>query len=125
LRADDTDGGVKPLNVEPLNVEPSNEDQDRNQKSGPEANGRKSLLRSRGRSLEITGLGVIACFVVAFASLVGDGTIQLSQYLIFLAMMLISAGGMVWRIVRLTPRPQPIAVERLAPGAYRVSFRGR
>ena len=102
-----------------------NEEQDRNQESDPEANGRSALLKSRGRSLEITGLGIIVSLVVAFWSLVGDGTIQFSQYLVFLACMLISAAGMVWRILKLTPQNRAVPVERLQPGIYRVSFRGR
>lgn len=113
--ADNISGGVRPLN----------EEQDRNQESDPEANGRSALLKSRGRSLEITGLGIIVSLVVAFWSLVGDGTIQFSQYLVFLACMLISAAGMVWRILKLTPQNRAVPVERLQPGIYRVSFRGR
>jgi hypothetical protein len=54
---------------------------------------------------------------------VGDGTIQFSQYLVFLVFMLISAAGMVWRIWKLGPRAQAVPAERLQPGVYRVSFR--
>jgi hypothetical protein len=50
-----------------------------------------------GRELEITGLGVIASLIIAFWSLVGDGTLLLSQYLVFVSLLLVSAAGMVWR----------------------------
>lgn len=96
---------------------------DKTEESDSERNGRNALLRSRGRSLEITGLGIIISLIVSFWSLVGDGTIELSQYLIFVSLMLISAGGMVWRLWKLTPQGQ-VAADRLQPGAYRVSFRG-
>lgn len=102
-----------------------NEDRSKNRESGSEANGRNVLLKSRGQSLEITGLGIIVSLVVAFWSLVGDGTIAFSQYLIFVSFMLISAAGMVWRIWKFAPQPQAIAAERLQPGVYRVSFRGQ
>lgn len=107
-----SEGGLTPLN----------EDQNKNHESDSEANG--PLLKSRGRSLEITGLGIIISLVVAFGSLVGDGTIPLSQYLVFVSLMSISAAGMVWRIRKLTPQAQAIPADRLRPGAYRVSFRG-
>jgi hypothetical protein len=100
-----------------------NKDRDEKPESDSEADGRNALLKSRGRSLEIVGLGAIASLVLSFWSLVGDGTIQFSQYLVFLAFMLISAAGMVWRIWKLGPRAQAVPVERLQPGVYRVSFR--
>lgn len=100
-----------------------NEDQDKAQESDSEANGRNALLKLRGRSLEIRGLGIIAALVIAFWSLVGDGTIQLSQYLIFVSFMMISAAGMVWRIWKLTPQAQAVPLDRLQPGIYRVTFR--
>jgi hypothetical protein len=101
------------------------EDRDKNAKSDSQANGENALLKSRGRSLEIVGLGAIASLILSFWSLVGDGTIQFSQYLVFVAFMLISAAGMVWRIWKLAPRAQAVPVERLQPGTYRVSFRSR
>jgi hypothetical protein len=82
----------------------------------------RAILKSRGRSLEITGLGVVACLVVSFWSLVRDGTLPLSEYLVFLSLMLVSAGAMVWRIVKLSPEDAEDQ-ERLQPGVYRVSFR--
>lgn len=83
-----------------------------------------TILKSRRRSLEITGLGVVASLVVSFWSLVSDGTLPLSQYLVFLSLMLVSAGAMVWRIVRLSP-DEGVEEKRLEPGVYRVSFRGQ
>jgi hypothetical protein len=83
-----------------------------------------AILKSRGRRLEVTGLGVVASLVVAFWSLVTDGTLGLSQYLVFLSLMLISAGAMVWRIVKLAPHEED-EEKRLEPGVYRVSFGGR
>jgi hypothetical protein len=101
---------------------PLNNDQNKNQENDSKANG--ALLKSRGRSLEITGLGIIISLVVAFGSLVGDGTIPFSQYLVFVSLMSISAAGMIWRIRKLTPQAQAVSADRLQPGAYRVSFRG-
>ena len=65
---------------------------------------------------------MIVSLVVAFWSLVGDGTIQLSQYLIFFSLMMISAAGMVWRIFRLTP--QAATTDKLQAGIHRVTFGG-
>jgi hypothetical protein len=97
-----------------------NEEQDK--RSAEKAEG--TILKSRGRKLEITGLGVVASLVVSFWSLVSDGTLPLSEYLVFLCLMLISAGAMVWRIVKLSPDEGAEDVqERLQPGVYRVSFR--
>lgn len=61
-----------------------------------------AMLKSQGQSLEVTGLGVIAALIIAFWSLVGDGTLPLSQYLVFVAFMLVSASGLVWRILNPT-----------------------
>jgi hypothetical protein len=83
-----------------------------------------SPLKSAGRRLETTGLGVIASFILAFWNLVCDGTLPLSQYLVFVALLLISAGGMVWRLWKLGPTPNA-ASQVLKPGAYRVTFNQR
>lgn len=88
-----------------------------------EIEGRNGLLKLRGRSLEITGLGVIVSLMIAFWSLVSDGTIRLSEYLIFVLFLLISSGAIVWRIFRLTPDGHTVREARLKPGCYRVSFR--
>jgi len=96
-----------------------------NRGSDTNENGKGAILKSHGRSLEITGLGVVASLALAFWSLVSDGTLLLSQYLVFLSFLSISAGGMVWRILKLTPDGRSIAEKRLKPGVYRVSFRGR
>lgn len=89
-----------------------------------EPHGAHSPLKARGRTLEVTGLGIIAALVLAFGTLVSDGTLPLAQYLIFLSLMLVSAGGMLWRIWRLTPE-RIAAPGRLQPGVYRVSFGGQ
>jgi hypothetical protein len=62
-----------------------------------------AILKSRERSVEVTGIGVIACFIIAFWSLVRDGTLTLSEYLVFVVCLLVSAGGLVWRILKLAP----------------------
>jgi len=62
-----------------------------------------AILKPNGRSLEVTGLGLIACLVVGFSALVGDGTLPLSEYLVFVAFLLVSASGLIWRILKLTP----------------------
>jgi hypothetical protein len=61
-------------------------------------------LKPSERSLEVTGLGVIVSLIVAFWSVVQDGTLPLSQYLVFVAFLLVSAGGLVWRILKLAPK---------------------
>lgn len=76
-------------------------------------------LRSRGRSLEVTGLGMIAALILAFGSLVTDGTLLLAQYLVFVAFLLVSAGGLVWRLCVLHSTDH---ADRVQPGAYRVTF---
>jgi hypothetical protein len=83
------------------------------------------LLKTRGRSLEVTGLGIIASLIVAFGSLVSDGTVPFSQYLVFLAFMLVSATGLVWRMLKLAPGGKLKSDARVRAGAYRVSFGGR
>lgn len=85
-------------------------------------NGRKALLRSKDGSAEKLGLGVIAALIVSFWTLVADGTLPLAQYVVFVALLLVSAGGMVWRIRKLYPRDSAPGERKLRPGAYRVSF---
>jgi FtsH-binding integral membrane protein len=58
---------------------------------------------SHERTLEITALGMIACLIIAFGTLVTDGTLPLSQYLFFVALLLVSVSGLVWRIFKLAP----------------------
>ena len=60
-------------------------------------------LASRPHSSEIAGLGLIACLIVAFGSLVAGGSLPLSQYLVFAAFLLVSAGGLGSRMVKLAP----------------------
>jgi hypothetical protein len=97
------------------------DDQRRHRERTLQTGGGGSPLKSTGRTLEITGLGIIASFILAFWSLVGDGTLRLSQYLVFVALLLISAGGMVWRLWKLGPARDGVA-RVLEPGAYRVTF---
>jgi hypothetical protein len=79
------------------------------------------IVNAGGRAFEITGLGAIAALMLAFWTLVADGTMPLSQYLVFVAMLLVSAAGMVWRLCNLGPQSEAVA-HRLPPGAYRVVF---
>jgi hypothetical protein len=83
-----------------------------------------ALLKPHGRSLEVTGLGVVTALALAFGTLVSDGTLPLSQYLVFVSFLAISAGAMVWRMVKLTPDGRSIE-KRLQAGVYRISFHGR
>lgn len=66
-----------------------------------------AILKPREHSLEVTGLGVIASVLIAFWSLVGDGTLRLSEYLVFVVFLLVGAGALVWRIMKLTPARKP------------------
>lgn len=99
-----------------------NESGEKPELESSEVEGRNGLLKSRGRSLEVTGLGIIVSLMVAFWSLASDGTIRLSEYLIFLSFLLISASAMIWRICTLAPNNRKVAAARLQPGSYRVSF---
>ncbi|HUB30863.1 MAG TPA: hypothetical protein VL967_14245 [Terracidiphilus sp.] len=89
-----------------------------------EAKAAGATMKTRGRSLEVTGLGIVAALIFAFGSLVSDGTVQVSQYLVFLVFMLVSAAGLVWRIVKLTPGGTLKTEARVPAGSYRVSFGG-
>jgi hypothetical protein len=93
--------------------------------SGARKGAKSAVVESNGRSVEVTGLGMIVALAIAFASLASDGTIQLSQYLVFLSLMLVSAGGIVWRLKKLTPGSKMQGEERVKPGVYRVLFGGR
>lgn len=86
---------------------------------------KSAVLKSCGRSIEITGLGIVASLIVSFGSLVIDGTLPVDQYLVFLALMLVGAGGLVWRIWNLVPDGRTIRKEdqRLQPGEYRIEFK--
>jgi len=64
---------------------------------------KKAVLESSQHSLEVTGLGVIAGLMIAFGSLVSDGTLPLSQYLMFFVFLMLSASALVWRIFKLPP----------------------
>ncbi len=61
---------------------------------------RKANLASSDYSFEVTGLGVIAALTIAFGSLVSDGTLQLSQYLVFFACLMVGASVLTWRIFK-------------------------
>ena len=75
-----------------------------------------SIPKSSQGSLEVTGLGLIACLIIAFWSLVGDGTLPISQYLVFVAFLVVSAGGLVWRILKLAPTRRAKSGEPQQPG---------
>ncbi|MGB6726884.1 MAG: hypothetical protein WBE74_13350 [Terracidiphilus sp.] len=64
---------------------------------------RKAVLDSGEHSPEVTGLGVIAALLIAFGSLVSDGTLPLRQYLVFFAFLMLSASFLLWRIFKLAP----------------------
>jgi len=55
------------------------------------------------QSLEVTGLGMIACVIIASGSLVVDGSLDLSHFLVFSGFLLLSAIGLVWRLLSPTP----------------------
>jgi hypothetical protein len=103
----------------------SREKQDEEQDCGADGKGAPRALKSRGRSLEITGLGVVISLILSFWSLVTDGTLPLSQYLVFVSFLLVSAGGMVWRLWKLDPRRTATLPPSLEPGLYRVTFGDR
>jgi hypothetical protein len=67
-------------------------------------------------SLEVTGLGVIAALLVAFGGLVGDGSLPLSQYLVFAGFLLVSTAGLTWRIWKLAPARAAKSGEPREPG---------
>jgi hypothetical protein len=60
----------------------------------------ETILDSSGHASEVTGLGVIAALMIAFGSLVSDGTLRLSQYLVFFACLTVGASVLVWRIFK-------------------------
>lgn len=96
-----------------------------NAEKGSNEKGKSAALKSCGRSLEITGLGVVASLIVSFGSLVMDGTLPLDQYLVFLSLMLVGAGALIWRIWNLVPDGRTIRKEdeRVQPGEYRIVFK--
>lgn len=74
--------------------------------SGRSTQARDDLLKPREHSVEVTGLGIISILIVVSWPLVSDGTLRLSDYLVFVAFLLVSAGGLVWRLARLAPNQQ-------------------
>ena len=58
---------------------------------------------SQKQSLEITGLGVIASLILVALPLVGDGTLNLSDYLVYATFLLVAASALAWRLVSLAP----------------------
>lgn len=79
------------------------EQKDNPRESGSPKQVRDDLLKSCEHSVEVTGLGFIAALIMAAWPLVSDGTLKLSDYLVFVAFLLVSAGGLVWHLVRLAP----------------------
>lgn len=63
----------------------------------------KAVLDSGEHSLEVTGLGLITAVIIALAALVSDGTLPLARYLVFAAFLMVCAGGLAWRIFKLSP----------------------
>jgi hypothetical protein len=99
--------------------------QEAQQESDADAKAASAPTKSRGRSFEVTGLGIVAALIVAFWSLVSDGTIPFNQYLVFLSFMLVGAAGLVWRLFKLAPGGRLKNEKTLRAGVYRVSFGGR
>jgi hypothetical protein len=64
---------------------------------------RETVGASTAHSIEVTGLGIIAALLVACAGLVSDGSLPLNQYLVFAAFLLVSSGGLAWRIFKSPP----------------------
>lgn len=97
------------------------------QDGGAKKSGSGSLVNCHGRSFEITGLGVVTSLIISFGCLVSDGTLPLDQYLVFLLLMVVCAGAMIWRIWNLVPDAKTIRGEaedeRLKPGQYRIVFK--
>jgi hypothetical protein len=73
------------------------------QETGLRESGVGEILKSRSGSFEVTALGMIVSLIVACCPLVSDGTLRLSDYLVFVAFLLIAAAALVWRIVNLAP----------------------
>jgi uncharacterized membrane protein YqjE len=57
------------------------------------------FLNQGKHAIEITGLGLIGVLILAIWPLVGDGTLRLNDYLVFVAFLLVSASGLVWRLM--------------------------
>ncbi|HEY6491434.1 MAG TPA: hypothetical protein VIY99_20065 [Terracidiphilus sp.] len=93
--------------------------QDEGRARDAKANGTSTAFKSHGSSLEVTGLGMIAALILAFGSLVTDGTLLFAQYLVFVAFLLVSAGGLAWRLCKLHSTDN---AGRVQPGVYRVTF---
>jgi hypothetical protein len=72
-------------------------------KVDPASQAENSILQSREGSREVTALGAITAVLVAFASLVHEGSLPLVDYLVFAAFLLVGAGALVWRLVKLGP----------------------
>jgi hypothetical protein len=79
------------------------QENDNSRESGSPKQTADDLLKSCKRSFEVTGLGIIASFIIAAWPLVGDGTLRLSNYLGFVSFLLVGAGGLAWRLVKLAP----------------------
>ncbi len=62
-----------------------------------------ATLKQCDGSLEVTGLGMIVALMITFSYLVYEDALPLSEYLVFVAFLLVSAGGLVWRTFKLVP----------------------
>jgi hypothetical protein len=54
--------------------------------------------------------------MIAFGGLVNDGTLPLVQYLVFAAFLLVSTGGLAWRILKVVPAHSAKSGAPLPPG---------
>lgn len=66
-------------------------------------------------SIEVTGLGMVLGVIIASGSLVGEGSFELSHYLVFLGFMLVGAGALLWRILSPSPVERAKSREQLHP----------
>ena len=69
-------------------------------KADPADHATDEFVNSSKASFEVTGLGLITCLIIAFWPLASDGTMPLSGYLALVALLLVAAGVLLWRILK-------------------------
>jgi hypothetical protein len=62
-----------------------------------------ALFGPREHPVEVTGLGIVAALVIAVLFLVSDGTLRLSVCVEVITVLLLVAGGLIWRLAKLLP----------------------
>jgi hypothetical protein len=78
-----------------------NEEKNNSSESDPFKGEADEIRQARERS--VTGLGMISALIVACWSLVADGELPLSDYLLFVAFLLVCASALAWQIWKLAP----------------------